>query len=118
MAGIRDITIVDSNTRESKKSESETIKILCSPDLCGSSNLTVYRRTIAAGRGVDVQAGNDYHLVYVIAAPGKGVVQYNNASHELEDGAGVLLVPGEAARFEAAASAAELLQMVVPKPPA
>lgn len=118
MAGIGDITIVDSNTGESKKSESGTIKILCSPSSCGSSNLTVYRRTVTAGKGIDIEAGNDYHLVYVIDAPGKGVVHFNKEAHAMEDGAGVLLVPGEAARFEAAASAAELLQLVVPKPPA
>ena len=118
MAGIRDITIVDSNARESKRSDSETIKILCSPDFCGSTNLTVYRRTVDADRGIDVQAGDEYHLVYVIDAPGKGIVHFNNAPHTMEEGAGVLLVPGEAARFEAGASPAELLQLVVPKPPA
>jgi quercetin dioxygenase-like cupin family protein len=118
MAGIQDITIVDSNACESEASESGAIKILCSPDLCGSNNLTVYRRTVAPGQGVDVRAGNDYHLVYVIAAPGKGVIRFNNAAHEMEDGAGVLLVPGESARFEAAAAAVDLLQMVAPKPPA
>jgi len=118
MAGIRDITIVDSNARDSKRSESGAIKILCSPDSCGSGNLTVYRRTIAASHGVDVQAGTDYHLVYVIDAPGTGVIHFNNAAHKMEDGAGVLLIPGETARFEAAGSAVELLQLVVPKPPA
>jgi quercetin dioxygenase-like cupin family protein len=118
MAGIRDITIVDSNACESKRSESGTIKTLCSPESCGSSNLTVYRRTVNPGQAVDIQAGSDYHLVYVIEASAKGIVRFNNAAHDLQDGAGVLLVPGESARFEAAASALDLLQLVVPKPPA
>jgi mannose-6-phosphate isomerase-like protein (cupin superfamily) len=118
MAGIRDLTIVNSNTCESMPVESGTVKTLCSPVLCGSSNLTVQRRTIAAGRHFDVQAGSDYHLVYVISAPAKGVVHFNTESHEAEDGAGVLLAPGETARFEAQGSALDLLHMVTPRPPA
>jgi mannose-6-phosphate isomerase-like protein (cupin superfamily) len=118
MAGISDITIVDSNTAAAKPFESGTVKTLCSPDSCGSTNLTVYRRNVAAGGQFDLQAGSDYHLVYVISAPGKGVVRFRNEEHQAEDGAGVLLVPGEAARFEASGSAAlELLQLVVPPPP-
>jgi mannose-6-phosphate isomerase-like protein (cupin superfamily) len=118
MAGIRDLTIVNSNTCESMPVESGVVKTLCSPVLCGSSNLTVHRRTIAAGRHFDVQAGSDYHLVYVISAPAKGVVHFNTESHEAEDGAGVLLAPGETARFEAQGSALDLLHMVTPRPPA
>jgi mannose-6-phosphate isomerase-like protein (cupin superfamily) len=118
MAGIRDITIVNSNTCESEASESGTIKVLCSPDSCGSNNLTVYRRNLAAGRVFDLQAASDYHLIYVISAPTKGIVRFNNETHDAEDGAGVLLVPGEAARWEAAGSALELLHLRVPKPPA
>ena len=66
MAGIRDITIVDSNARESKTSESGTIKILCSPDSCGSSNLTVYRRTIALDglQGTVASVDSELTLLY------------------------------------------------------
>ena len=118
MAGISDLTIVNSNTCESVPVESGTVKTICSPDLCGSSNLTVYRRTIAAGRHFDLQAGNDYQLAYVMSAPTKGVVHFKNQTHEAEDGAGVLLAPTESARFEASGSSLELLHMVAPKPPA
>jgi mannose-6-phosphate isomerase-like protein (cupin superfamily) len=118
MPGIADITIVNSNTCESKAVESGTVKTLCSPDVCGSKNLTVYRRTITPGRRFDLQAGADYHLVYVISAPGKGAVHFKNEAHEAEDGAGVLLAPAESARFEGMGSALELLHMVAPKPPA
>jgi mannose-6-phosphate isomerase-like protein (cupin superfamily) len=117
MAGIRDITIVDSNASEATPSASGTVKILCSPDSCGSNNLTVYRRNVASRRQFDVPAGNDYHLVYVISAPGKGIVRFKNETHEAEDGAGVLLVPGESAGFEGRDQPLELLHMVVPKPP-
>jgi mannose-6-phosphate isomerase-like protein (cupin superfamily) len=113
MAGIRDLTIVNSNTCESTPVESGTVKSLCS-----SGNLTVYRRTIAPGRQFDVQAGNDYHLAYVISAPANGAIHFRNESHKADDGAGVLLVPGESARFEASGSALDLLHMVTPKPPA
>lgn len=118
MSGIGDITIVDSNTCEAKPSESGTVKILCSPDSCGSTNLTVYRRNVAADRQFELQAGDNYHLVYVISAAGKGVVRFKNEVHEAAEGAGVLLVPGETVRFEAAGSPLELLHLMVPRPPA
>jgi mannose-6-phosphate isomerase-like protein (cupin superfamily) len=117
MAGISDITIVDSNTCESKAVASGAEKTLCSPDSCGSNNLTVYRRTIASGRQFDLQAGNDYHLVYVMRTPAKGAIHFKNETHQAEEGAGVLLEPGESARFEVSGSDLELLHMVVPKPP-
>ena len=91
MPGIRDITIVDSNTCEAKPSESGTVKVLCSPDSCGSTNLTVFRRHVASGRQLALQAGSDYHLVYVISAAAKGTVRFKGETHEAEDGAGVLL---------------------------
>jgi len=113
MAGIRDLTIVNSNTCESSPVESGTVKTLC-----GASNLTVHRRTIAPGQRFAVQAGNDYHLVYVISAPAVGTIHFTNMSHKAEDGAGVLLAPGESAQFQAAGAALDLLHMVTPKPPA
>jgi mannose-6-phosphate isomerase-like protein (cupin superfamily) len=70
------------------------------------------------GRKFEVQAGDDYHLVYIIEAPGAGTVSFNGKSHSAEEGAGVLLAPGESARFEATGSKLELLHMVTPKPPA
>jgi mannose-6-phosphate isomerase-like protein (cupin superfamily) len=73
---------------------------------------------VLEGRQFDVQAGGDYHLVYVIEAPKAGTVSFNGKSHAAEDGAGVLLVPGESAKFEASRSKLELLHMVTPKPPA
>jgi len=117
MATINDISIIDSNTAEARRVASGTERTLCSPALCDSGNLTVYRRTMSQGGRFDVQAGNDYHLLYVMS-PGHGVVHYGNATHEAEEGAGVLLQPGETARFDASGSALELLHMVVPKPPA
>ena len=117
MATISDISIINSNTAEARRVESGTERTLCSPALCGSKNLTVYRRTISRGRQLDIQAGNDYHLVYVIT-PAKGAIHYGGKAHEAEEGAGVLLQPGETARFDASGSDMDLLHMVVPKPPA
>ena len=97
--------------------ESGTERTLCSTALCGSKNLTVYRRTIAQGRQFDIRAGDDYHLAYVMA-PAQGTVRRGSEARDAEEGAGVLLAPGEAARFEASGSPMELLHMVVPKPPA
>ena len=117
MATISDISIIDSNTAEVRRVESGTEKTLCSPEVCGSRNLTVYARTVSKGKGFDVRADDEYHLVYVMA-PARGTIRFANKAHDAEEGAGVLLQPGEAARFEASGSAMELLHMVVPKPPA
>jgi len=118
MAKLSDISVINSNTCESRPFESGTEMTLCSPALCGSNNLTVYERTILDGRPFDVHAGNDYHLIYVMKARSKGIVHFKNKTHQVEEGAGVLLAPSESARFEASVSNMDLLQMVVPKPPA
>src|SRR5262249_33680243 len=118
MASISDLTIINSNTAEARRVESGTEVTLCSSGYCGSRNLTVYKRTIFASRTLDVPAANDYHLVYVIASPAKGIIRFNKQLHDAEEGAGVLLGPSESARFEASGSNLELLHMIVPKPPA
>jgi mannose-6-phosphate isomerase-like protein (cupin superfamily) len=118
MPSIQDLSIVDSNTAPAKKVEHGLERTLCSPELCGSKNLTVYRRTIQKGKQYDLKAGQDYHLVYIMSAPANGQVQYKGKAHAAEEGAGVLLIPGDSARFEASGSDMDILHMVVPKPPA
>jgi mannose-6-phosphate isomerase-like protein (cupin superfamily) len=118
MPSIQDLSIVDSNTAPAKKVEHGLERTLCSPELCGSKNLTVYRRTIQKGKQYDLKAGQDYHLVYIMSAPANGQVQYKGKAHAAEEGAGVLLIPGDSARFEASGSDIDILHMVVPKPPA
>jgi mannose-6-phosphate isomerase-like protein (cupin superfamily) len=113
-----DVSIINWNEAEAKPVASGLERTICSQDLCGSKTLTVYQRTVLEGRQFDVQAGNDYHLVYVIEAPKGGTISFNGRSHAAEDGAGVLLAPGESARFEASGSKLELLHMVTPKAPA
>jgi mannose-6-phosphate isomerase-like protein (cupin superfamily) len=117
MATINDISIINSNTAEAKPFESGTVRTICSPDLCGAVNLSVYRRTVAAGRQFNLNAGKDYHLVYVMKTPVNGVIRYKNETHNADEGAGVLLNPGESAEFNAGGSELELLHMVVPNPP-
>ena len=118
MATISDVSIIDSNTAEAKPVESGLERTICSPALCDSKNLTVYRRTILAGRQLEVDASRDYHLIYVMQGAADGRVRFNGKAHTAEEGAGVLLAPGESARFEAARSNLELLHMITPKPPA
>ena len=118
MPTISDVSIIDSNTAKAKPVESGLERTICSPSLCGSKNLTVYRRTISKGRKFTVDAGKNYHIVYVMQGSSKGVVHFDDEAHKAEDGAGVLLVPGESARFEAVGSDLELLHTVTPKPPA
>jgi mannose-6-phosphate isomerase-like protein (cupin superfamily) len=118
MPSVKDLSIVDSNTAAARKVEHGLERTLCSPELCDSKNLTVYKRTILKGRQYDLKAGNDYHLVYVMNTPRDGRVHYDGRAHAAEEGAGVLLIPGDSARFEAPGGDLDLLHMVVPKPPA
>ena len=118
MATISDISIIDSNTAEAMPVESGLERTLCSEDLCSSKNLTVYKRTILAGRQFDLQAGEDYHLVYTMQGSADGLVKFNGEAHVAEEGAGVLLAPGESTEFEATGLDLELLHMVTPRPPA
>jgi mannose-6-phosphate isomerase-like protein (cupin superfamily) len=118
MATISDVSIIDSNTAEARPVESGLERTICSAEICGSNNLTVYRRTILEGRQFDVDAGDDYHIVYVMQGSSGGRVHFSGDEHVAEDGAGVLLAPGESAKFAAAGSDLELLHMVTPKPPA
>jgi mannose-6-phosphate isomerase-like protein (cupin superfamily) len=118
MAGIRDLSIVNSNAAEPKTVAHGFERVLCSPELCGSTNLTVYKRTILPGRTLEVKAGNDYHLLYVMNTPQEGAVHFGNKSHAAEEGVGVLLSPSETARLAATAGNMEVLHLVTPKPPA
>ena len=118
MATISDVSIIDSNKAPAKSVKSGLERTICSASLCDSKNLTVYRRTILKGRQLDVDTGGDYHLVYVMKGSKDGRVEFNGKSHAAESGAGVLLAPGESARFDAAGTDLELLHMVTPKPPA
>jgi quercetin dioxygenase-like cupin family protein len=118
MATMRDVSITNWHTAEAKPVASGLETTICSQGLCGSKTLTVHHRTVLEGRRFDAEAGGDYHLVYVVAAPTAGIISFNGTSHAAEEGAGVLLAPGERARFEASGSKLELLHMVTPKPPA
>lgn len=118
MPGISDISIIDSNTSATRPFDSGAEAILCSRDLCGANNLTVFKRTISKGRHFNLEAGSEYHLVYVLQTAAEASVQFGNHSHPAEEGAGVLLAPSESARFETSNSDMQILHMVVPKPPA
>ena len=66
MPTIKDVSIIDSNKAKAKQVKSGLEREICSPSLCGSKNLTVYRRTVSKGKQLAVDAGKDYHLIYVI----------------------------------------------------
>ena len=90
MATMSDVSIINWNKAEAKPVASGLERTICSQALCGSKTLTVYQRTVQEGRQLDVQAGGDYHLVYVIEAKA-GTISFNGKSHAAEDGAGALL---------------------------
>jgi mannose-6-phosphate isomerase-like protein (cupin superfamily) len=118
MATIADVSIIDSNAADAVPVDSGLERIICSESLCGSKHLTVYRRTVQAGKQLDVESGDDYNLLYVMSGAGDGTVAFGGESHAAEDGAGVMLVPGESATIAAGGSDIEVLHMVTPKPPA
>jgi quercetin dioxygenase-like cupin family protein len=118
MATIKDVSIFNWNKVEAKPVESGLERTICSKSLCGSRTLDVYHRTVSKGRRLEVKAGTDFHLVYVIEAPSAGAITFNGQSRPAGAGAGVLLVPGESAQVEASGGDLQLLHMVTPKPPA
>ena len=117
MASIQDIHIIDSNTVKSTRVPSGLKRKLCSPGLCGSHTLTVYRRTVTPGREFDVAAGDFYHVLYAINDPVSCFVHYGGATYRAGQGAGVLLAPHESARVDASGTGVDMLHMLVPKPP-
>ena len=117
MASIRDIHIIDSNTATATPVPSGLKRKLCSPGLCGSDTLTVYRRTVTPGQEFDVEAGDFYHVLYVINDPVSCFIVYGGRTHRARQGAGVLLAPHESARVDASGTGVDLLHMVVPMPP-
>ena len=117
MATIEDVSIIDSNKVEARTVGWGFERTLCSRELCGSKNLTVVRHTVVAGRQFSAAADDDYQIVYVIQGSADGTVTFGSGTYPAADGAGVLLVPGESAKFEALGEALELLQLITPKPP-
>jgi mannose-6-phosphate isomerase-like protein (cupin superfamily) len=118
MASINDLFFIDSNTAKAEPSPAGTVRTLCSADLCGSKTLTVRRHTMLPNRQQSFDAADGYQLIYVMSAAKPGSVNYRNESHAATEGAGVLLAPGESARFESKDDKLDLLQLAVPKPPA
>ena len=77
MATISDVSIINWNTAETKPDASGFERTICSQGLCGSKTLTVYQQTVLEGRQFDVQARDDYHLVYVIEALKEGIISFH-----------------------------------------
>lgn len=118
MPTIKDLTIIDSNTAPAKTVDFGLERTLCSPEICDSKNLTVFKRTVKKGKSLEVKTGSEYHLLYIMNTPTNGSITFNGKTHAAEEGAGALVVPGESARVDAAGSDVEVLQMIVPTPPA
>ena len=118
MPTIQDISIIDSNRAPAKQVPSGLERTICSPELCDSKNLLVYRRTIEQGRQFEVEADDDYHLIYVMRGGKSGRVHFQGKANEAVEGAGVLVTPGESVKFDASGTDLELLHMITPKPPA
>ena len=90
MATLSNISIINSNTVVATPVESGLERTLCSPRLCDSINLTVYRRTVVAGRQFELQAGADYHVVYIMQGSANGLVHFSSQTHVATEGAGAV----------------------------
>ena len=87
MPTINDVSIVNSNTAPAAEVESGLERTLCSPSLCGSKHLSVYRRTIRAGRALTLDAGDGYALGYVMSAAPDGKIVFGlHAQPDLRTG--------------------------------
>ena len=117
MPTIKDISIIDSNKAAAKQVASGLEREICSEKVCNSKNLTVYRRTIQQGKRFEVDADDDYHLIYVMRGAPGAKLHFQGKAHDAVEGAGVLVTPDESVRFEATGTDLELLHMITPKPP-
>ncbi len=118
MTSIKEVAIINSNTVEARALSYGFERALCGPEI-GSKTLSVYWRTVLPGQQFQLQAGENYHLVYVIEDPTNGALLYRDEAHDAQAGAGVLLAPGESVEFQASPqSNIDLLHMIVSKPPA
>ncbi len=104
MPTIEDVSIIDSNLAEAVPVDSGLERTICSPEVCGSKNLLVYRRTVLEGRQLNIDAGDSYHIVYVMDGSSTGSVTFDGETNVAEEGAGVLLTPGESAASNTADS--------------
>jgi mannose-6-phosphate isomerase-like protein (cupin superfamily) len=118
MATISDISIIDSNKAPATEVASGLDRVICSPDVCGSKKLTVVRRTLLEGRTLDVPATDGYQLLYVMETSATATIAFEGRTHSADEGAGVLLVPGESATIACETGTLDVLHMSVPKPPA
>lgn len=118
MATISEISIIGPDAGTVRSAEHGMERLICGPQLCGSKHLTAYYRTIEPRVPWPVGADGNYHLLYVVKAAGGGGITAQGARHEASAGAGVLLAPGENARFEAGDRDLNLLHLVVDPPPA
>jgi len=118
MASISDISIIGPDDGKLRSTDYGTERLICGPQLCGSRRLTAYYRTIGKRAPWSVSAEGNYHLLYLIETTGGGAISVRGARHDASPGAGALLAPGESATFETRDGELNLLQLVVPPPPA
>lgn len=118
MKNIDKLSFVSADTMFSRAVEYGTEGIMCDAKVCGSNILTVYRRTVLRGRRFELQATDDYHLIYIVKTAAKNSIHFRDGRYATEQGAGALLTPSETLKLDASDSDCEILHIVVSKPPA
>ena len=111
------LTFIDTNTllKKATSGQGDVVDIL-SESLCGAHNVHGSVRWLKAGQSFEPQSIDRHQLIYLM--DGKGSIQLDAKSYDVERGAGVYLGPQETASIRPAdGSALKLFHLIVPHIP-
>jgi len=111
------LTFIDTNRlpKQSSTGHGEVVEVLNSA-LCGAQNVHGSVRALKTGETFAPEEIAKHQLIYLM--DGKGHIQLDGRTYDVEKGAGVYLGPAETATISAAAGASlKLFHLIVPQIP-
>jgi quercetin dioxygenase-like cupin family protein len=108
------LTFIDTNRLPKKSSpgNGEFIEVL-NTARCGARNVHGSVRWLKSGEAFEPGGSDKHQLIYLM--DGKGRIQLDNRSYDVEKGAGVYIGPGETATIRAENGASlKLFHLIVP----
>jgi hypothetical protein len=111
------LTFIDTNklAKQATDGHGEFIEVL-NQALCGAHNVHGSVRWLKAGESFEPEIIDRHQLIYLM--DGKGSIELDAGSYEVERGAGVYLGPAETATIRPAAGAGlKLFHLIVPQIP-
>jgi quercetin dioxygenase-like cupin family protein len=111
------LTFIDTNrlSRQSTAGHGEFIEVL-NEALCGAHNVRGSVRWLKPGESFAPETIDRHQLIYLM--DGKGSIQLDTGSYDVERGAGVYLGPNETATIRPANGASlKLFHLIVPRIP-